>query len=138
MRRRSPYFGFSLPSLRLSDEVNEDFPRARAIIEVEQDNLLPGAKKQPAAFNRDLKRGAEERSAQMGEAVVISPTIIVVIFFVGRDEFLQYFLQILNQTGLVLDRGEGCRGARDKKRSQAVLDLFFFDLLLDLSRDVYD
>src|SRR5712692_11756065 len=74
----------------------------------------------------------------MGEAVVISPTIIVVIFLVGRDEFLQYFLQILNQTGLVLDRGEGRRGAGYKKRSQTVLNLFFFDLLPDLSRDVYD
>lgn len=74
----------------------------------------------------------------MGEAVIISPTIIVVISLVGGDEPFQYLFEIPNQTRLVLDgRKPGCR-AGDKKRGETASNFLGSDLLLDLCGDIND
>src|SRR5919109_1291459 len=57
----------------LADDLNDDGPLARAVVEVDQHELLPGAERQAAAGDRDLLRGADQRGAlvSVGIRVVV-------------------------------------------------------------------
>ena len=52
----------------------------------------------------------------------------------GRDEFLQ----VLNQSRFMLNRGNGRGRARHEGREQTFVDVFFLNLLAKLRRDVDD
>ena len=63
--------------------------RVRAtIVEVEQDDLLPGAETELAMFDRNGQGWPEEGSAQVGKTVIIAPAIVVMIAAIGRNDFL--------------------------------------------------
>ena len=68
------------------DHLHDHRPVPRAVVEVDQDQLLPGAERQSPADHRDLLRGADQRRAlvRVGVGVVIQPVVLVVAL--GWDE----------------------------------------------------
>lgn len=74
----------------------------------------------------------------MGVAIVVSPTIIVMVSSIGGNEFFHEFLQVLYQAGFEFNCRQ-CRGrTRDKNRGHATLNLFFLDVLANFGRDIDD
>ena len=90
--RRARRSGFFRLSLAFSYELDDDLAGARAIVEVHQDHLLPGAETRRAVNNRDCQRRPEQCGAQMGKTVVVAPAVVVVIASVGGNMFLEEFL----------------------------------------------
>ena len=74
----------------------------------------------------------------MGEAVVITPSIIVVISFVRWNQFFNELLQILDQTRLLLDGRQGGGGTGYKKRHDPAVDFFLVDLFANFGGDIDD
>src|SRR4029453_5583587 len=93
-------------SLGLSYQLNNDFPRARTIVEVQQDNLLPRTEQRTAFLNGNGQRRAEKRGAQVRKTVVCPQTMFVVVSSVRRNELFDEFLEIADQTGLILNGGQ--------------------------------
>ena len=50
------------------------------VVEVKQDDLLPGAQKQAAPGNGDGQGWLEKRSADVGVAVAVTPAAVVLIW----------------------------------------------------------
>ena len=65
---------------RSGDDLHDHRALARAVVEVDQDQLLPGAERQAAADHRDLLRGADQGGALVGVrvGVVVQPVVLVV------------------------------------------------------------
>jgi hypothetical protein len=122
----------------LSYQLNDDFPCTRTIVKVQQDDLLPRTEQRAAFFNGNRQRRAEKRSAEVRKTVVVTPTIIVVVSSVRRNELLDEFLEIADQTGLMLHGGQCGSGARNEERHEPALDFFLFDLFPDFGGDVDD
>ena len=74
----------------------------------------------------------------MREAVVISPALVVVVSLVGWDEPLQEIFEVSNQTRLVFDCGEACRGPGNKQTNQPAPNFLPLHLVLNLVGDVDD
>ena len=74
----------------------------------------------------------------MGKTIIVAPAIIVMVAAIGRDQSLDEFLQVLNQSRFMLDRGNGRGRARHEDREQTFVDVFFLNLLAKLWRDVDD
>ncbi len=74
----------------------------------------------------------------MGKTVVVVPAVVVVIAPIGWNMFFQEFLQILDQTRLILDSCQRRGGAVDEQRRRAVAHAYGADLLLQFSGDVDD
>ena len=77
------------PARPSGDHLHDHRPVPGAIVEVDQDQLLPGAERESPADHRDLLRGAEERGAlvRVGVRVVVQPVVLVVAL--GRDETVE-------------------------------------------------
>ena len=73
----------------LADHLEDHGPLARAVVEVDQHELLPGAEREPAADDRDHLGGADDRGALVGVGVgvVVEPVVLVVA--AGRDQALE-------------------------------------------------
>jgi hypothetical protein len=54
------------PQEPLRDDLDDHVPRPRPVVEVDQDDLLPGAERQPALDDRHALRGADDRGADVG------------------------------------------------------------------------
>ena len=74
----------------------------------------------------------------MGEAVVIAPTIVVMITAIGRNIFLDEFFQILNQARFMFDGRERRGGAGDEKRRRASANFRPLNMLFELGGNVDD
>src|SRR4029453_2220020 len=118
-------------SLGLSYQLNDDFPCARTIVKVQQDNLLPRTEQRTAFLDGNGQRRTEKRSTQVRKAVVVTPTIIVGVSSVRRNELLDEFLEIADQAGLILYGGQCGSGARDEERHSPPLNFFLFVLFPD-------
>ena len=70
----------------------------------------------------------------MRKTIVVAPAIVVMVAAVGRDQSLDEFLQVLNQSRFMLDRGNGRGRARHKDCEQTVVNVFFLNLLAKLRR----
>jgi hypothetical protein len=100
--------------------------------------LLPRTKQWAAFLNGNGQRRTEKRSAQVRKTVVVTPTIVVVVSSVRRNELFDEFLEIADQTGLILNGGQCGSGARDEERHEPALNLLLFDLFSDSGGDVDD
>ena len=58
-----------------------------AVVEVQQDDLLPSAETELAVLDRNGQGRPEEGSAQMGKTVVVAPAVVVVITAIGGNDF---------------------------------------------------
>ena len=129
---------FSLSSLGLSYHLDNNLPCTRAVVEIQKDYLLPCSEKKLTSLDGDLKRGSQKRGTEMRETVVISPALVVVVSLVGWDEPLQEIFEVSDQSRLVFDCGEACRGPGNKQANQPAPDFLPLHLVLNLVGDVDD
>ena len=63
-----------------AEDLDDDGPLARAIVEVDQDQLLPGAEGEAAIEDRDRLRGTDPRRqlVGVGVGVVVEPVVLVI------------------------------------------------------------
>jgi hypothetical protein len=66
---------------------------SRTGVEIDQDNLLPGAQQQSPIAKRDGQGGLAKSGSSMGEAVAVSPAAVVLIIQVPGDQALEGFFQ---------------------------------------------
>ena len=109
-----------------------------ADVEIDVDDLLPGAEGKTFLHEGDGQRGTQQGGAHVGMTVAIVPGGIVGVVTVGGNEFLEHALEVRDGAGLELDRGEatGGRGAEDGQG--AVIQAGLLDQAAQLAGDVMD
>ena len=89
----------------LAEQLHNQAAISWPIIEIDQDNLLPGAENEMAVFERDAKGGAEHCRAHMSVAVAVPPGCIVVVGNAGGRKFFECFGDVFQQAGFIFN---GC------------------------------
>ena len=115
-----------------------DGPLARAVVEVDQDEVLPGAERQASVEDRHGLRWADHGGALMRVrvAVVVEPVVLVVAG--GRDQSLEHRPQVGDAAGLELHRRDRRRRAADECERLSRLDAGLLDESPDRVGDVAD
>ena len=120
------------------DDLDDHGPVARAVVEVDQDELLPGAEREPPADHRHLLGGADQRGALVGVGVgvVVEPVVLVVAL--DRDQPVEQGPQVGDAAGLELHRRD--RGGRPAHEGgdEPVVDRPLGHHPLDVGGDVDD
>lgn len=116
MKKASPKLWRGFLTLRKKDDLRkaglfpydlkDDPPPSRPVVEVEEDNLLPGAKEQKAVLEGDGDGGAEERRPDVGEAVPVPPPGVMGVGDVLGGYPTKSLPEVLQGTVFVL---YGCR-----------------------------
>jgi len=101
------------------------FTSPRAVVEIDQDDLLPGSQEQPAAGKWDHQRWADQGSPDVGAAVVISPPEMVAVGAVGGRDLIQHALQVGDHPILELDGRQPGGGAGAEQGYRARIQLSF-------------
>jgi len=60
-------------------DLDDDLPMPAPVIEVNEDNLLPGSKRESSLDEGDGERGFHEGRPDMGKPIAIAPAFIVFI-----------------------------------------------------------
>src|SRR5213592_945619 len=120
------------------DELEDDFPIARPVVEVDKNQLLPCAQQQFTAFERDGQARLHQGGTDVAVAVHIPPALVMlVVDSSGRDTF-DRGAEVMNRAGFKFDRRYGCSGSRDESIQNAVLKRALAQGFLCQGRDVQD
>jgi hypothetical protein len=95
---------------------------AGAIIEINEDDLLPRAKPEPAPYDRQGKGRPENGSANMSKSIAVSPPGIMSVVDTFWCQAFDCVFEILERAILVLDGCYSSRGPRHKNRQDSILD----------------
>src|SRR3954463_4465554 len=99
----------------------DDDAFAGAGVEVDEDDLLVFAGHEFAVGEGEGEAGAEEGGAEVAVAVVVVPSLLVLVGGVVGDEFLHEGGEVvLDETGLEFQGGEGGGGSDDEEVEDAV------------------
>src|SRR5438552_7559956 len=109
-----------LSSDLLSSKLDHQLAMPGAYVEVDQHDLLPHTERQLAVLDRDRKRGADQRRAEMAVGVGVARGEVVQVGRILGRQLLQEFLEVRDQAWLVLDRRDTGRRPRDEDRGQTV------------------
>ena len=109
---------------------------AGSIVEVDQDNLLPGTQRQFAASDGNAKIGFQQRRAEMRITIPVAPGLVVSLGGIHGSDLFERPLQVRQGSPLILDGSQRRRGACDKQVYDPFLDAASLDGLSDLGRDV--
>src|SRR5437867_3401967 len=86
------------------DELEDDFPIARPVVEVDKNQLLPCAQQQFTAFERDGQARLHQGGTDVAIAVHIPPPLVMlVVDSSGRDTF-DRGAEVVNRAGFKFDR----------------------------------
>src|SRR2546421_5650569 len=121
----------------VSDDLHDDLPLSRLVVQFQERDLLPGAEGRAAVDDRDREARAEESRAHMAVAVPVLPPTLMAVFHALREEPLQGVRDVLrHQTWLELVRHDCTRAARREDADEAVPDPGLRDRGLDPVRHV--
>src|SRR5262249_26505525 len=95
----------------LAEYRDGDLTVSWAIVEVAQDDLLPGAEMQGSVGDGEAPGRAKQSAAKVGIAVVIAPTCVVRVLVVGRCDLVEGALEAGYGAGFELDGGDAERGS---------------------------
>src|SRR6058998_1773163 len=84
-------------------ELEDDFTVARSVVEVNQDQLLPGPQQQSSLFEGNCKPGLQERGADVAVAVHIAPALVVFVWDSFWRDPVDRGAQVVNGARLVFD-----------------------------------
>ena len=73
------------------------------VVEVQQDDLLPRSQNHSPRPDRERARRADERAAQVGKAVAVLPSVVMVVSVVLGRQLLQRFFQVSYGPGFELN-----------------------------------
>ncbi len=126
------------PHLRFFDagHLYQDVPFPRAVVEVEEDDLLPGPEDHGAAHNGNQERRTEKGCPHVGVTIAVPPAGVVTVSQALRRQASDGLFQILDDAAFELDGRESRRGPRDEEENLAFGDAGLPDFLGDGSRDV--
>src|SRR2546423_3911508 len=121
----------------VSDDLHDDLPLSRLVVQFQERDLLPGAEGGAAVDDRDREAGAEEGRAHVAVAVPVLPPTLMAVFQALWEESLQGIRDVLrHQTRLELVRHDRTRAARREDADEAVPDAGLRDRGLDPVRHV--
>src|SRR3990172_3891636 len=86
----------------LSDDLNDNLPASRPVVEIHQDNLLPDSQKQLLLREGNGQRGTQKGGSYVGVAVPPSPPALVGVREVLRADTLPGLGQVLDQPCFIL------------------------------------
>src|SRR5262245_22769354 len=95
-------------------ELDDEIALAWPIVEVDENNLLPGAEKQLAVRERNHERRSEQRSTAVRMSVAVMPGVLVMVPRVPGRDALEHRGQVAHEARLVLDRRQRRSRARHK------------------------
>jgi hypothetical protein len=119
-----------------SYDVNNDFSPAWTIVKIQKNDLLPGAEQGLAVFNRDRQGGTKERGTKVGEAIIVTPAVVVMVSLVGWNQLFDKFFQIIHEPGFILDRGHGRRRPGHEEGYEPLLKILLMYFFPYLGSDV--
>src|SRR5207249_5576979 len=73
----------------VSDDLHDDLPLSRLVVQFQERDLLPGAEGGTAVDDRHCEARAEEGRAHMAVAVPVLPSTLMAVFHVLREEPLK-------------------------------------------------
>src|SRR5438445_11703502 len=121
----------------VSDDLHDDLPLSRLIVQFQERDLLPGAEGGAAVDDRDREARAEEGRAHMAVAVPVLPSTLVTVFQALREAPFQGVRDVLcHQTRLEFVRHDRTRAARREDADDALPDTGLRDRGLDPVRHV--
>src|SRR5207247_9766517 len=121
----------------VTDDLHDDIPLSRLVVQFRERDLLPGAEGGTAVDDRDREARAEEGRAHVAVAVPVLPPTLMAVFHALREEPLQGVRDVFrHQTWLELVRHDRTRAARREDADEAVLDPGLCDRGLDPVRHV--
>jgi len=118
--------------------LHDDFAVSGAVVEVEEYDLLPGAKQELALGEGDGEAGFQERGSDMGKAVAVVPFLVVLVIIVFRDQLPDGPFQVGDRALLVFQGGDARSGPGNEYGCDPVLNSGLHDGLVDLVGYVYD
>jgi hypothetical protein len=74
----------------------------------------------------------------MRKSVIVTPSIVMMVASVRRNQFFHELFEVFNESWLVFDGGEGSSRACDEKSNQAVVDLGVSDLRCHFAGNIDD
>lgn len=96
----------SLQPALLTNYSDRHLPVSRTLVEIAENDLLPGAYPDTTVRHRVTLRRAHERAAQMRVSVLISPPGVVRIVGIGRSNLFESALEIGYTARLKFQRGD--------------------------------
>src|SRR5438309_11990073 len=121
----------------VSDDLHDDLPLSRLVVQFQERDLLPGPEGGAAVDDRDREARAEEGRAHMAVAVPALPSTLVTVFQALREEPFQGVRDVLcHQTRLDFVRPDRTRAARREDADDALPDPGLRDRGLDPVRHV--
>jgi len=86
--------------------LKENAALARAVVEVDQNELLPGPENQSPAGDGDGHRRSQEGGPNMGVTVSVTPAGIVAVWYTGRSQSFQGIHEVPDNTAFIFDGGD--------------------------------
>src|SRR2546430_1328584 len=118
-------------------DLDEVVSASRFVVELEEDDLLPGAHRRRAGDHRDREAGPEERRANMAVSVSILPSSFVAVRQALRKESLEGGGDVLrHEARLEFVRDDCARAARREDACEAFGDLALRDDVEHLAGNV--
>ena len=98
-----------------TDDLNHEFTSPRTRVEIEDDDLLPGAQGHLSIIEWNGHRLSLQLAPQMTMPVVFAVIPHIVLpFAVGRDQAVPYRLGVRSNAGLILNDQHRCSGVLDE------------------------
>jgi hypothetical protein len=110
-------------NLLLADKLHDYLSRAGSIVEIDQDDLLPGAEIETTVIERKSQRGLDEKGTQMRKTVTVAPCLVMRVSNVGRDHLLHEPWDILQQTWLIFHCAHCGGGSPYRNRAYSLFEI---------------
>jgi len=124
--------------LSFADDLDDQIAGAGTVVEVDEDDLLPGAEEHFAIGEGDGQGRPLQGGADVGGTVAVAPGQVVVVGFVRRGEFFVGFREVLEQTRFEFNGGDAAGGAAVENGDLAFGKAVFIDNGGDFTGDVDD
>ena len=138
MERRSRNHTRTSRARRFAHDGDDDLTFAGPVIEVTQDDLLPGAQSHSSAGDRKTLRSAYERATQVRIAILVAPTCVVSVVCIRRSDLLKGTLEIGDAPGFKFQSGDTERGTGAGDVYDAYLNAASADDASDLGGNIQD
>ncbi len=119
-----------------AEKLHDQAPGAGPIVEVDADDLLPGAHEQLAVGEGHGHRGPHQCRSGVAVAIRVGVAVVVLPLVALGGDAIEDAIEVGDATGLVLHGGDGARGVRDEDGAEAVAEARVVHGLLCVGRDV--